>query len=80
MSLEDRRELGEKVSVIFHMAATVKFDNPLGNSVSINVRGTKGVMDLARGMDNLVSFVHCSSAYVHCHLQVDFQIEVICLP
>ena len=72
MSQEDRKKLSDKVSVVFHMAATVKFDNPLGTSVSINVRGTKGVMDLAQGMENLASFVHCSSAYIHCHLKVRF--------
>ena len=69
MSQEDRKTLSEKVSIIFHLAATVKFDNPLGTSVSINVRGTKEVMDLARGMRHLASFVHCSSAYIHCHLE-----------
>ena len=51
------------------MAATVRFDNPLGTSVSINVRGTKEVLDLAKETTGLVSFVHCSSGYVHCHLQ-----------
>ena len=51
------------------MAATVRFDNPLGASVSINVRGTKEVVDLAKETTGLVSFVHCSSGYVHCHLQ-----------
>ena len=42
ISDEDRELLKKKVNVIFHMAATVRFDNPLGTSVSINVRGTKG--------------------------------------
>ena len=69
ISDEDRVMLRSKVNVIFHMAATVRFDNPLGTSVSINVRGTKEVMDLAKEMEALASFVHCSSAYIHCHLQ-----------
>ena len=69
ISIEDRAMLRSKINVIFHMAATVRFDNPLGTSVSINVRGTKEVLGLAKQMEELAAFVHCSSAYVHCHLQ-----------
>ena len=33
------------------------------------MRGLKEVITLAKEMRGLVSFVHVSSAYVHCHLQ-----------
>merc|ERR1712241_127853 len=53
----------------FHSAATVRFDDLLTRSVSMNVRGTKELMDLAKEMKNLISFVHVSTCYVHCHRQ-----------
>ena len=37
-------------------------------SIKINVRGTKEMMELAREMEGLESFVHVSTAYAHCHL------------
>ena len=72
MSEEDRAALKRDVNVVLHCAATVRFDNsPVGLStaVKINVRGLREVMGLAREMRGLSSFVHVSSAYVHCHLQ-----------
>ncbi len=69
MSKADREELIREVSVVFHSAATVKFDEELSKSVSMNVRGTKEMIGLAKEMKKLVSFVHVSTCYSHCHLQ-----------
>ena len=68
MSEEDRSTVTRETNVVFHVAATVKFDEKLSKSIAINVRGTKELMDLAREMEGLQSFVHVSTAYVHCHL------------
>ena len=69
LSEEDRTAVTRETNVVFHVAATVRFDEALSKSITINVRGTKELMDLAREMDGLESFVHVSTAYVHCHLQ-----------
>ena len=69
MSEEDREILRREVNIVFHSAATVRFDDLLTRSVSMNVRGTKELMDLAKEMKNLISFVHVSTCYVHCHRQ-----------
>merc|ERR1719460_3318022 len=69
MSEEDREIVRREVNIVFHSAATVKFDDLLTKSVSMNVRGTKELMDLAKEMKNLISFVHVSTCYVHCHRQ-----------
>ena len=69
MSEEDREVVRREVNIVFHSAATVRFDDLLTRSVSMNVRGTKELMDLAKEMKNLISFVHVSTCYVHCHLQ-----------
>ncbi|XP_034248653.1 putative fatty acyl-CoA reductase CG5065 [Thrips palmi] len=63
LSAEDRAMLQEKVAVVFHGAATVRFDEPLKNAVIINVRGTRDVAELAAGMKKLRAFVHVSTTY-----------------
>jgi fatty acyl-CoA reductase len=50
---EDRSLLEKKVSVVFHCAANVRFDQKLKDAVSYNMLGTKRVLQLAEGMDNL---------------------------
>ena len=69
MSEEDKERMKSEINVIFHSAATIQFNDLLSKSVSMNVRGTKELMDMAKGMKNLVSFIHVSTCYVHCHLQ-----------
>lgn len=54
------------MSVIFHGAATVRFDEHIKKSVLINVRGTKEMLNLARECPKLQSFVHVSTAYANC--------------
>ena len=68
LSDRDRIELKEEINVVFHSAASIKFDDELSKAISMNVRGTKELMDLAKGMENLHSFVHVSTCYSHCHL------------
>ena len=69
MSDHDKMELREEVNVVFHSAASIKFDDELSKAVTMNVRGTKELMDLAKEMGNLRSFVHVSTCYSHCHLR-----------
>ena len=53
MSEEDERELTTSVHIIFHIAATVKFDAPLRDAVNLNVRGTERLLKLATKMSKL---------------------------
>ena len=53
LSAADRQLLADRVSIVFHAAATIRFDSPLRHAVIINVRGTKYVLDLAKEMKNL---------------------------
>lgn len=48
----DRQMLLEEVNVIFHMAATVRFDESLRKATVINVRATKDVLQLAKQILN----------------------------
>lgn len=53
LSEADRALLRDKVSVVFHGAATVRFDQPIQSTVIMNLRGTRELADLAVGMKKL---------------------------
>ncbi|KAK6644997.1 hypothetical protein RUM43_001273 [Polyplax serrata] len=66
LSEEDRRMLVKEVDIVFHCAATVRFDEKLRQAVNINVKSTKYLLDMAREMSNLKAFIHVSTAYANC--------------
>lgn len=63
ISNEDHEELIKNVEIVIHCAATVRFVLPLKESVEFNVLGTWRMLELAKEMNRLVSFVHVSTAY-----------------
>ncbi|XP_046383568.1 fatty acyl-CoA reductase wat-like [Ischnura elegans] len=67
LSISDRELLCQKVGVVFHAAATVRFDEKLRQAVGINVHGTRDLLDLCREMRQLKSVVHISTAYSNCN-------------
>ncbi|KAK4291377.1 hypothetical protein Pmani_035789 [Petrolisthes manimaculis] len=66
VSTEDAATIIARVSVVFHAAATVKFDEALKLSLQMNVLGTKRLVELCHRMDKLVALVHVSTAYCNC--------------
>lgn len=58
------REKIKSCSVIFHAAASVRFDDPLKSAILLNTRGTRELCELAKAMPNLKALVHVSTAYV----------------
>lgn len=66
LSEEDRVNLQEQVNIVFHSAASVKFDAPLKENLRDNVYGTRSIVDLCNGMKNLNALVHVSTAYSNC--------------
>jgi HAD superfamily hydrolase (TIGR01490 family) len=61
---KDLAELSREVDVAIHSAASVIFDAPLDAAVDSNVRGTLGLLKLARGWEKRPLFMHISTAYV----------------
>jgi fatty acyl-CoA reductase len=53
LSADDRAMLIQDVNIVFHFAATIRFDEELRQAFNINVQGLKGIMDLAREMPHL---------------------------
>lgn len=63
LSDEDMRILIEEVNVIFHGAASVRFDDHLTDAILMNTRGAREVANLALAMKNKPVFVHISTTY-----------------
>ena len=57
------------VSIIFHSAASVRFDDPLKYAVFMNTRGTREVMEFAKKLNNIKVVMHVSTTYSHPELK-----------
>lgn len=63
---EARQELQQNVSVVFHVAASVRFDNTLRDAIFLNTRGTKDIVEMCQKMQKLEVLVYVSTAYTNC--------------
>ncbi|NWX85650.1 FACR1 reductase, partial [Nothoprocta ornata] len=66
ISAEDEEELLTHINIVFHCAATVRFDEPLKHALQLNAMGTQRLLELARQMQKLEAFIHISTAYANC--------------
>ncbi|NWI14207.1 FACR1 reductase, partial [Crypturellus soui] len=66
ISAEDEEELLTRINIVFHCAATVRFDEPLKHALQLNAMGTQRLLELARQMQKLEAFIHISTAYANC--------------
>jgi fatty acyl-CoA reductase len=69
LSQDEINEICENVSIVFHCAATVKFDEILRVSVQMNLVGTQRLLAICHKIKNLISVVHASTAYANCNLK-----------
>jgi len=63
----DYEVLMRNVSIVFHVAAAVRFDEPFREAVIKNVRGTREIVRLAKQMKFLKVFLHVSTTYSNCN-------------
>ncbi|KAL6257521.1 hypothetical protein P5V15_011094 [Pogonomyrmex californicus] len=63
---QKNRELLLNTNIIFHAAATVRFNETLRVATNINIRGTKQLLLFAKEMPNLKAFVYVSTAFSNC--------------
>lgn len=66
LNSQDRSMLINTVNIIFHVAATVRFDEKLDIAVTVNVRPVRDLARLAKQMLNLKSFMYVSTAFSNC--------------
>jgi thioester reductase-like protein len=66
LGLDDRasERLRREVTTVLHCAASVSFDMPLEESRSVNVEGTRRMLEFARSCTRLERFSYVSTAYV----------------
>ncbi|KAF3859292.1 hypothetical protein F7725_021691 [Dissostichus mawsoni] len=67
ISPEDVERLSACINVVFHCAATIRFDEPLKHALQLNVIATQQLLSLAKQMQHLEAFVHISTAYANCN-------------
>lgn len=65
VSSSDLQLLKENVNIVFHSAATVRFDQGIKEAVNLNTLGSKRLWDLCSEMQNLRSIIHVSTAYTN---------------
>ncbi|XP_029168897.1 fatty acyl-CoA reductase 1-like isoform X2 [Nylanderia fulva] len=65
LSAADRQMLIERVNIIIHAAASVKFNDTLKYAILTNTRSTRDICILAECMKNLIALVYVSTAYSH---------------
>lgn len=53
LKLTDRQTLIDNINVVFHAAATVRFDEKIRLAVSINVHGTRDILELCMHLKHL---------------------------
>ena len=62
ISNEDFRRI-ETCTIVLHIAASVRFDDPLKVAILMNTRGTVEIFELALKLPTLKSIVHVSTTY-----------------
>lgn len=60
---ETLKELRENVNIIFHVAATIKFNTHLRVAIRTNLTGTLRCIEFGKSLRSLNSFVHLSTAF-----------------
>lgn len=53
------------MNIVFHSAATVRFDQSIKEAVNMNMLGSKRLWDLCSQMQNLRTIIHVSTAYTN---------------
>lgn len=63
ISEDDLLTITTNVNIVFHSAATVRFNDDLKEAGLLNALATKTLLDLCSKIDNLKSVVYVSTAY-----------------
>lgn len=63
LSEVERKLLIDNVTVVYHLAATLKLEAKLKDSIEMNTAGTEKVIALGKQIKNLKAFIHLSTAF-----------------
>ncbi|XP_076450898.1 fatty acyl-CoA reductase 1-like [Babylonia areolata] len=62
----DASMLQNSIHIVFHCAATIRFDEPLRIAMEMNVRGVQKVVKLCHTFKHLEALIHVSTAFANC--------------
>lgn len=65
LSDADRQTLIERVTIVIHAAASVKFNDSLKQTILNNTRSVRDICMLAENMKNLVALIYVSTAFMN---------------
>lgn len=72
ISDKDRKLLAANVSIVYHCAATIRFDEPLKRAVLLNIRGTKLMIEMCKTFKKLDVSVQIVCVHVNVMSFKDF--------
>lgn len=64
----DLKMLRKEVNIIFHLAATIKFNEPIQAALKLNMVATHDLLEMAKTFDRLEIFVYVSTAFSNVQL------------
>lgn len=71
------KKLLEEVNIVYHVAATIRFNAFIGEAIKINLVGTQVVVSFTKQLRNLSSFVYVSTAFCNsCYLNQGIKEQV----
>jgi alcohol-forming fatty acyl-CoA reductase len=71
------QKLYDEVNIVYHVAATIRFNSHIATSIKINLVGTKVVIDFAKSLKSLASFIYVSTAFCNsCYLNENIKEQV----
>lgn len=65
LSNDDYARVTQEVNVIFHLAASINYREPIKRAIAYNVEGARAMLRLAKDCRQLKAFVHTSTCYVN---------------
>ncbi|XP_044731403.1 fatty acyl-CoA reductase 1-like [Chrysoperla carnea] len=71
LSDSDLEFIINEINIVFHAAASVRFDDSLKDAILINTRGTNELLKILKQMKNLKVYLHTSTTYCNIDKDVD---------
>lgn len=73
---EELERLKETVNIVYHSAATIKFNEHLKTAITVNLIGTYRTIEFAKSLKKLDSYVYLSTAFCNSDQQRDIEEKV----
>ena len=76
ISQADCEKISKEVNVVFHVLASIKFNEDLHNAVQINMINTQKIIKICHHIQNLKSFIHVSTLFSNVNKKQEINEEI----